>query len=64
MKAFDVRYEASALSQNSKPGIDSRRVLAPSADRAAETVASKHNARVNSRNFWVHSVIELPASAE
>jgi hypothetical protein len=59
MKAFDVSYELSALSTASRPGMRSRRVVASSADRAAEKVADEHNFRVNGRDFWVHSVREL-----
>jgi hypothetical protein len=61
-KAFIVLYEVSAGSKETEPR--SREVLAPSADRAAEMVAKDHNARVNSRDLWIHSVRELPPDGE
>ncbi len=64
MKAFDVRFEVPARSKGHKPRVNSRRVTASSADRAAERVAEDHNTRVNCRNFWVHSVRELPPGDE
>ena len=60
MRAFDVHYEVPASPGGDASEVNSCRVIAPSADWAAEKVAKDHNARVNGRDFWVHAVIELP----
>ena len=60
MRTFDVHYEVPSSPGRDASEVNARRVIAPSADWAAERVAQDHNARVNRQGFWVHAVIELP----